>query len=63
MTHTEPAAEEGLARGVAVRVGDVDDAALLGEDCPKPHAVPAARPTRQAAIGANRIIRLTSALE
>jgi len=63
ITHTAPTPAEGLAEGPAVRAWAEGETALLGEDWPKPHALPAARPTRQVTIGAKRIMPLTSALE
>src|SRR5438105_15575189 len=42
ITHTDPAADEGLDAGALARADDAEDPVVLGEDCPKPHAVPAA---------------------
>src|SRR2546428_7748440 len=57
ITHTDPAVDAGVAFGELVRA---EVAVLLGEDCPKPQAVPADSPSRQVTTGAKRIIRLTS---
>ena len=60
ITHTALDADAGVAVGALVRDAD---AVLGGSDCPKPHAVATVSPATQVTRDANRIMRLTSALE